>query len=48
MFDQNFKCPKGKDTEKTESCKGCREGGVLKNVCAGNCKAYKKYVEQNV
>ena len=48
MFNQNFTCPEGKNPEKENTCKGCRENGTLKNVCAGNCKAYKNYVKQNV
>lgn len=48
MFDQSFKCPMGKNTKKEIICKGCREDGTLKNVCAGRCPAYKKYAKQAV
>ena len=48
MFCQEFTCPKGEDTKKIEKCEGCRINGTLKNVCAGCCPAYKKYVKQDV
>ena len=47
-FSQQFTCPNGKNVEKETTCKGCRENGTLKNVCAGLCQAYKNHVKNNV
>lgn len=48
MFSQKFTCPEGKDTTKQDTCKGCRENGILKNVCAARCSAYKNHVRKSV
>ena len=50
MFNQDLVCPmetktKKQEKEKKEGCKGYRENGILKNVCAGRCSAYKKYTQ---
>lgn len=37
-------CPQGKKME--GECKGCREKGVLKNVCAAQCPAYKNMLKK--
>jgi len=46
MFKKTTVCP-NPTMENKGTCKGVREGGILRNACAA-CAAYKKYVNQTI